>query len=216
MLARSTERMCRESLQRSRARRAAALGRRRWRMCARGVAVSVTVATMAFGGVALASTGGTQAHRARGAALTLAPGSHGRAVAALQRALGITVTGKYDSATARAVRRFQAQNGLGVDGVAGPQTLAALGITIHTGSAGHRWSGDVSAELAKIAQCESGGDPQAVSSDGRFRGKYQFDLQTWRQIGGSGDPAQAPEATQDQLAAKLLRERGTAPWPNCA
>jgi hypothetical protein len=35
-------------------------------------------------------------------------------------------------------------------------------------------------------------------------------------MGGTGDPAAAPESVQDRLAAKLLAARGTAPWPNCA
>jgi soluble lytic murein transglycosylase-like protein len=71
-------------------------------------------------------------------------------------------------------------------------------------------------ELKKIAMCESGGNPRAVSPSGRYRGKYQFDMETWRSVGGKGDPAKAPEWYQDKLALKLYRERGTAPWPNCA
>jgi hypothetical protein len=55
-----------------------------------------------------------------------------------------------------------------------------------------------------------------VSADGRYRGKYQFDRATWRAMGGKGDPAKASEARQDAIAAKLLRARGTAPWPSCA
>ena len=35
-------------------------------------------------------------------------------------------------------------------------------------------------------------------------------------MGGSGDPAKAPEYVQDRLAAKLYRQEGAAPWPNCA
>jgi len=31
----------------------------------------------------------------------------------------------------------------------------------------------------------------------------------------SGDPAEASEAEQDRIAAKLLAARGTTPWPNC-
>ena len=76
-------------------------------------------------------------------------------------------------------------------------------------------SGSGSATLARIAQCESGGDPSAVSADGRYRGKYQFTRATWRAMGGSGDPAAAPEAEQDQRAAALLAAQGTAPWPAC-
>jgi hypothetical protein len=69
--------------------------------------------------------------------------------------------------------------------------------------------------LDKIAQCESKGDPTAVSSDGQYRGKYQFDKKTWQTVGGAGDPATATEVEQDQRAAILLRQRGTAPWPVC-
>jgi hypothetical protein len=69
--------------------------------------------------------------------------------------------------------------------------------------------------LARIAQCESGGDPTAVSSSGAYRGKYQFSRATWRELGGTGDPAAAPEAEQDQRAAVLYAQRGTAPWPVC-
>ena len=76
-------------------------------------------------------------------------------------------------------------------------------------------SGDAAATLQRIAQCESGGNPSAVSADGTYRGKYQFDRETWRRMGGSGDPADAPEAEQDRIAAALLAQRGTAPWPVC-
>lgn len=69
--------------------------------------------------------------------------------------------------------------------------------------------------LEAIAECESGGDPRAVSPDGSFRGKYQFDYGTWASVGGSGDPAAAPEREQDERAAALYRSRGSSPWPVC-
>lgn len=71
------------------------------------------------------------------------------------------------------------------------------------------------ATLEAIAACESGGDPAAVSSNGSYRGKYQFDYETWASVGGSGDPAAAPEREQDERAARLYRERGSQPWPVC-
>jgi hypothetical protein len=72
-----------------------------------------------------------------------------------------------------------------------------------------------SAGLQAIAACESGGNPSAVDATGTYRGKYQFDVQTWRAVGGTGDPAAAPEAEQDRRAAALLARAGANPWPVC-
>ena len=69
--------------------------------------------------------------------------------------------------------------------------------------------------LDTIAACESGGDQTAVSSDGTYRGKYQFDYGTWASVGGSGDPAAAPESEQDYRAALLYAQSGSSPWPIC-
>jgi len=133
------------------------------------------------------------------------------AVAAVQKALGVEADGVAGPQTRRAIRRFQRRHGLTVDGVIGPATLAALGLAAaRTASAGNAGA------LEAIAACESGGDPTAVSADGTYRGKYQFSVATWTALGGSGDPAAAPEAEQDARAAALYAARGTAPWPNCA
>ena len=86
--------------------------------------------------------------------------------------------------------------------------LAAAGTTAAGG-------GSASPQLQAIAACESGGNPGAVGGGGQFRGKYQFDYGTWQSVGGSGDPAAAPEAEQDKRAAMLLAKSGTSPWPVC-
>ncbi|MGH2953202.1 MAG: transglycosylase family protein [Solirubrobacterales bacterium] len=70
------------------------------------------------------------------------------------------------------------------------------------------------ATLDAIASCESGGDPTAVNSAGYY-GKYQFDLGTWASVGGTGNPADAPEAEQDYRAALLYQRAGSSPWPVC-
>lgn len=76
--------------------------------------------------------------------------------------------------------------------------------------------GGVSIEmLESIASCESGGDPKVVSSDGSYRGKYQFDYGTWESVGGHGDPAAASEVEQDYRAALLYSRSGSSPWPVC-
>jgi len=69
--------------------------------------------------------------------------------------------------------------------------------------------------LESIGSCESGGNPTAVSSDGSYRGKYQFDFGTWESVGGSGDPAAASEKEQDYRAALLYAQAGSSPWPVC-
>ncbi len=69
--------------------------------------------------------------------------------------------------------------------------------------------------LRRIAQCESGGDPTAISPGGTYRGKYQFSMSTWESVGGKGDPAQASEYEQDRLADKLYRTGGPGHWPVC-
>jgi hypothetical protein len=76
--------------------------------------------------------------------------------------------------------------------------------------------GGVSQEtLDAIGACESGGDPAIVSSDGTYRGKYQFDYGTWESVGGTGDPAAASEQEQDYRAALLYSQSGSSPWPVC-
>lgn len=69
--------------------------------------------------------------------------------------------------------------------------------------------------LARIAACESGSRPTAVSPGGRYRGMFQFDLSTWRGVGGTGDPARASEAEQWGRALLLYARRGSQPWPVC-
>jgi len=75
--------------------------------------------------------------------------------------------------------------------------------------------GSASPQLQGIAVCESGGDPHSIGGGGAFRGKYQFTYGTWASVGGSGDPAAAPEAEQDKRAQMLLDKSGSSPWPVC-
>jgi hypothetical protein len=186
----------------------------RWRLRLRALVVALVAATSCTTAVALAATGGTDAKSSgKSSAPTLRFGSRGSLVKQLQTRLRVRpASGYYGSKTARKVKFFQADHKLRADGIAGPATLRALGL-LASGSRSHT---SVPAVLQKIAQCESGGNPRAVSPNGKYRGKYQFDQATWEAYGGSGDPAKAPESVQDRVALKLYRARGTAPWPNCA
>jgi peptidoglycan hydrolase-like protein with peptidoglycan-binding domain len=191
------------SRRRSRARRVDAARRLR-SLRGRRSAMAMLAASLALAGGALAQSGASGGAAAQSSA-------RGSSVVALQRALGIPADGIYGPQTRKAVRRFQRANGLVVDGIAGPQTLAALGLNARGSSA----PADAATVLARIAQCESGGDPTAVSADRRYFGKYQFSRATWRLVGGRGNPARASEAEQDQRAAILYEREGTAPWPVC-
>jgi hypothetical protein len=65
-----------------------------------------------------------------------------------------------------------------------------------------------------LAQCEAGGNPRAVNPAGYY-GLYQFDLGTWRSVGGSGMPHHASADEQTYRAKLLYKSRGRSPWPNC-
>lgn len=102
-------------------------------------------------------------------AITYGRGSYGQTVKQIQQKLkdwgyySYDVDGIYGSRTESAVKKFQASKGLAVDGRAGAQTLAALGIkSSSTGggqtSGGGQASGDV-ALLARVISAEARGEP---------------------------------------------------------
>jgi N-acetylmuramoyl-L-alanine amidase len=103
------------------------------------------------------------AHSAGAAAFR--QGSSGPTVTAIQTKLkrwgyyGGSVDGIYGSDTVKAVRRFQAKNGLTVDGVAGSSTLSAMGISA-SGTTSTHSSGDVTL-LARVISAEARGEPYA-------------------------------------------------------
>ena len=201
----SRERAFRRSLRTSRTRRAtAALRRRRVLRSRRSLLAAAAGLVMLSAGAFAESRDGSSAG-----------GLSKQTIKAAQTALGVKADGVVGPQTRKVTRRFQRRNKLEVDGILGPQTLKALGVEVPA-RAERAAATDEAEILARIAQCESGGDPKAVSASGRYRGKYQFDRSTWRSVGGEGDPAAAPEEEQDRRATKLLRRSGTAPWPNCA
>lgn len=75
-----------------------------------------------------------------------------------------------------------------------------------TGADGLNWGA--------LANCESGGNPHAVNPAGYY-GLYQFDVGTWRSVGGSGLPTSASAGEQTYRAKLLYQQRGRSPWPTC-
>jgi peptidoglycan hydrolase-like protein with peptidoglycan-binding domain len=66
----------------------------------------------------------------------------------------------------------------------------------------------------RLRVCESG-DNYGINTGNDHYGAYQFDLPTWRSVGGRGYPNRASHREQDARALILYRERGWQPW-QCA
>ena len=107
------------------------------------------------------------------AATVLEVGSRGSNVIKVQKKLiqygymDGEADGRYGEATREAVRYFQRRNGLSVDGRVGPQTAAALGVTLSGGAssssaAASSSGGYVSSDhrlLSKLVHAEARGEP---------------------------------------------------------
>ena len=78
------------------------------------------------------------------------------------------------------------------------------------------------ASLARLRQCESGGNYNITSPGGAYRGAYQFAPSTWNSVAGRHfpalvglDPAAGAPLYQDAMARALFLEMGRSPWPVC-
>ncbi len=105
-------------------------------------------------------------------------GMHGSDVARLQGALGVPVDGIFGRGTLRAVRAFQREHGLLVDGEAGPHTRAAMAAE-HRGRAGDivlrlHDQGPAVAELQRLLGIPADGDfgSQTLRAVRRFQATH--------------------------------------------
>ncbi len=99
------------------------------------------------------------------AAMAYKLGSHGDAVAEIQRQLGVPVDGIFGPVTQAAVTNFQAHNGLDVDGVVGPVTWTALFGLEQAAAAAGAAEGDVA-----VIVRERTGAPDDATADESQRG----------------------------------------------
>jgi LysM repeat protein len=81
------------------------------------------------------------------------------------------------------------------------------------GTMSANYAAGVGGILARVRQRESGGN-YATNTGNGYYGAYQFDLRTWRGVGGSGLPSEASPAEQDLRAQMLYSQRGCSPWPH--
>ncbi|MEP7020021.1 MAG: peptidoglycan-binding protein [Pseudonocardiales bacterium] len=66
----------------------------------------------------------------------------------------------------------------------------------------------------RLRMCESSNN-YSINTGNEHYGAYQFDLSTWRSVGGTGYPDVASAREQDARALILYRQRGWQPW-QCA
>lgn len=65
----------------------------------------------------------------------------------------------------------------------------------------------------QVAKCESNFNPRAVNqSNNAHFGLFQFKLQTWHSVGGSGNPIDASPQEQFDRAKKLQAQAGWGQW----
>ena len=81
--------------------------------------------------------------------------------------------------------------------------------------AGAASAGASNATWDRLAQCESGGN-WSINTGNGYYGGLQFNLATWRGVGGSGYPHQASRSEQIARANILHDQRGFKPWPSCS
>ncbi len=66
-----------------------------------------------------------------------------------------------------------------------------------------------------LAACESDHRWDANTGNGYYGG-LQFALTSWRAVGGSGYPHEAPRDVQIAYAERLLERQGWNAWPSCS
>jgi peptidoglycan hydrolase-like protein with peptidoglycan-binding domain len=94
--------------------------------------------------------------------------------------------------------------------------VAAIGAaTVGVLAPGQSANADPSPQVwYQLRMCESSNN-YSINTGNDHYGAYQFDLATWRGVGGTGYPNTASKAEQDARALILYRERGWQPW-QCA
>lgn len=69
----------------------------------------------------------------------------------------------------------------------------------------------------RVAECETGNDPNATALNGRYRGAFMFTRDAWKTSPKTpgGDPVDFSYKTQAVVAVHLKKRDGTRPWPVC-
>ena len=144
-------------------------------------------------------------------------GLKGAQVKALQTALGISADGSFGPATEKAVLEFQIRNGLTVDGLAGPATLAKAGVagfTAATVAAANVQADEAHFESEAMPEMKDNAVVSASSSSsGKSVDQIAAELkETVAKLAAAGKPAAAvsssapaaaPAKSTEEIAAEM-------------
>ncbi len=89
--------------------------------------------------------------------------------------------------------------------------IATVATSALVGFAGTASADPSADDWYQLRMCESSNRYDINTGNGYY-GAYQFDLPTWRSVGGSGYPNEASASEQDYRALLLYRQRGWSPW----
>ena len=93
----------------------------------------------------------------------------------------------------------------GGDAGSGGGDMSTAEIKAMLGGPGSKWY--------QVAKCESNFNPRAVNQSNHAHfGLFQFKLQTWHSMGGSGNPVDASPKEQFERAKKLQAAEGWGQW----
>ena len=123
----------------------------------------------------------------------------------------------------RALLAIAALGAVALTAACSPEEIAAVQAHFDSVRASDRFHDAVSDDgLARLRACESNGRYDVVSSNGSYRGAYQFSRSTWNGVAARNypelrgvDPAGASHFDQDRMARALWAEQGRSPWPHC-
>jgi hypothetical protein len=97
-----------------------------------------------------------------------------------------------------------------------PAFLTALTLMVSMFHSDSRWRvvQPYNSKLDRMTHCEST-DRWFLNTGNGFYGGLQFDLKTWKSVGGKGYPHHNSILEQKYRAVKLIHRRGYYPWPKC-
>lgn len=141
-------------------------------------------------------------------------GLKGAQVKKLQEALGISADGSFGPATEKAVLEYQIKNGLSVDGLAGPSTLAKIGVagfSAATVAAAKAQADEAGFDGEPLPEMKDGAISSAASSSaGKSVDQIAAEMkETVARLAAGNKPAAAsssaaaPAKSADELAAEM-------------